>query len=86
MEPKELRLGNWVKHQKAGELQVSSQDIHDLSIATNKFLSPIPLTEEWIEKSGCNYEGPYRYKITNYIYCRVYQSGACIYYLHPHTK
>jgi hypothetical protein len=51
MKAEELRIGNWVKGDYSGEKQATIENISDLQNG-NVYLSPIPITEEWLKRFG----------------------------------
>ena len=52
MKATELRIGNYVYHTDAGEIQVNKTDIAEYEICYETLIEPIPLAEEWLQKFG----------------------------------
>lgn len=55
MQPQELRIGNWVKSDEVGIIQVNAHLILHLTqvlSAVSGFVEPIPISEEWLLKMG----------------------------------
>jgi hypothetical protein len=62
IDPKELRIRNWIKSIAQGDIQVKASDIADIEKIETVFLKgqdyfqPIPLTPEWLERLGFEYD------------------------------
>jgi hypothetical protein len=55
IDPKELRIGNWIRSTAQGHIQVRANDIEKIESVFLKgqdYVQPIPLTTEWLERLG----------------------------------
>jgi len=55
IDPKELRIGNWIRSTAQGHIQVRANDIEKIESVFLKgqdYVQPIPLTTEWMERFG----------------------------------
>lgn len=77
IDPKELRLGNWILSPKGEPFEVYTETFADIEYAGINF-NPIPLTPEWLDRCGEKCDKPHwQYQI---------QVGALKWYFRWNTE